>query len=68
MQKALDEVRQGRTTLVIAHRLSTIQNADCIAVLKNGQVVESGSHAELLRKEGLYHNLIKIQLQKKDTN
>jgi ABC-type multidrug transport system fused ATPase/permease subunit len=54
VQAALEELMRGRTTLVIAHRLSTIQNADRILVLKNGQVVESGRHDELLALSGEY--------------
>jgi subfamily B ATP-binding cassette protein MsbA len=54
VQAALEELMRGRTTLVIAHRLSTIQNADRILVIKNGQVVESGRHDELLALRGEY--------------
>ncbi len=54
IQKALDEVSQSQTTLVIAHRLSTIVNADEIIVLADGQIVETGNHAALLTKNGLY--------------
>jgi ABC-type transport system involved in Fe-S cluster assembly fused permease/ATPase subunit len=54
IQAALDEVSRNRTTLVIAHRLSTIINADQIVVLDAGQIVERGTHGELLRKDGLY--------------
>jgi subfamily B ATP-binding cassette protein MsbA len=51
----------GRTTLVIAHRLSTIEHADRIVVLEHGQIVESGPHVELIKKDGLYANLHRIQ-------
>ena len=51
----------GRTTLIIAHRLSTIEHADRIVVLDHGQVVENGSHEELIGKDGLYANLHRIQ-------
>ena len=54
IQQALDEVSRNRTTVVIAHRLSTVVNADEILVLREGQVAERGSHAELLRQDGLY--------------
>jgi subfamily B ATP-binding cassette protein MsbA len=54
VQKALEELAKGRTTICIAHRLSTIQNADLIVVLDNGRIVETGTHAELLLARGLY--------------
>ena len=52
---------EGRTTFVIAHRLSTIRNADQILVLKQGEIIERGTHQELLEKEGLYAKLARIQ-------
>lgn len=61
VQRGLDELMQGRTTLVIAHRLSTIQNADLILVMKHGQCVESGIHKELLEKNGEYARLYYTQ-------
>ncbi|MES2072824.1 MAG: lipid A export permease/ATP-binding protein MsbA [Pseudomonadota bacterium] len=61
VQSALDELMLGRTTLVIAHRLSTIERADRIAVLVDGQIVEIGTHAELLNAEGVYANLYRLQ-------
>lgn len=61
VQEALDEARLGRTCIVIAHRLSTIQNADQIAVIHKGRVVEMGTHSKLLSKRGLYHKLCSIQ-------
>ena len=61
VQEALDKAREGRTCIVIAHRLSTIYNSDCIAVIKDGQVLESGTHSELLAKEGLYYKLNRFQ-------
>ena len=54
IQKALDAVSKSQTTLVIAHRLSTIVNADEIIVLADGEIVERGTHVELLRQSGLY--------------
>lgn len=61
VQKAIDELSRDRTTLVIAHRLSTVQNADQIAVLDQGRVVEVGTHTELLNKGGYYSQLCVIQ-------
>ena len=61
VQDALERLMAGRTTLVIAHRLSTIEHADRIVVLEHGQVIENGSHEELLAKDGLYANLHRIQ-------
>ena len=54
VQEALERLMKGRTTLVIAHRLSTVKQADCVLVLSQGEVVESGSHEELLELDGLY--------------
>ena len=61
VQEALDQLMAGRTTLVIAHRLSTIEHADRIVVLENGQIAENGSHEDLMKKDGLYANLHRIQ-------
>ncbi len=61
VQAALDKASFGRTTIIIAHRLSTIINADVIFALENGQVVESGSHSELIKNNGLYYNLVNAQ-------
>lgn len=61
VQAALDNVVKGRTVLIIAHRLSTIRDADIIAVVSNGQIVEQGSHDELRKKKGLYWELIRKQ-------
>jgi len=57
MQKALRRVTKGRTCLIIAHRLSTVTNADRIIVLEQGRVIETGSHQELLAKQGLYYQM-----------
>ncbi|XP_076869033.1 ATP-dependent translocase ABCB1 isoform X1 [Brachyhypopomus gauderio] len=62
VQEALDKAREGRTCIVVAHRLSTIQNADVIAVLKNGVVVEQGTHQQLLSQQGAYYSLINSQI------
>ncbi|SEF50339.1 lipid A export permease/ATP-binding protein MsbA [Oceanospirillum linum] len=61
IQKALDEVMKNRTTFVIAHRLSTIENADIIMVMEQGEIIESGSHKELLAKGGAYAQLHSMQ-------
>ena len=61
VQAALDALMAGRTTLVIAHRLSTVERADRIVVMENGRIVESGRHAELLAKGGMYANLYRLQ-------
>ena len=63
IQKTLDEIAKGRTTITIAHRLSTVQNADKIVVFDQGQIVEQGTHEDLVAKEGRYYNLQKLQLQ-----
>jgi subfamily B ATP-binding cassette protein MsbA len=65
VQQALDRLMKNRTTLVIAHRLSTIQHADCILVLENGVLVESGTHEALLHKEGAYAHLHEMQFSEK---
>jgi ATP-binding cassette, subfamily B, multidrug efflux pump len=61
IQKAMAQLRQGRTSFVIAHRLSTIRNADTIVVMDGGRIVEQGSHAELLAREGFYYRLYNSQ-------
>lgn len=61
VQEALDRLMVGRTTVVVAHRLSTIRNVDTIAVLQQGQVVETGTHEELISKCGTYASLIRFQ-------
>ena len=61
VQDALDKAREGRTTIIIAHRLSTIQTADIIVSINKGCVVEMGSHADLMDREGLYYDLVTAQ-------
>ena len=55
IQRAMGELRRGRTTFVIAHRLSTIRDADLILVMQDGRIVEQGNHAELLTRRGTYY-------------
>lgn len=61
VQDALNKLMENRTSVVIAHRLSTIQNADFIAVIDKGQIIESGTHQELIKHKGLYNKLIELQ-------
>lgn len=63
VQVAIDNLMRGRTTLVIAHRLSTIQHADRICVLSEGEIVEEGTHGELLKKQGEYSRLYALQFR-----
>jgi len=67
IQQALDELCRGRTTIVVAHRLSTIKNADEIAVISEGQVIEQGTHEELLARNGTYAGLYKLQFRDSET-
>ncbi|MGC1307454.1 MAG: ABC transporter ATP-binding protein [Phormidesmis sp.] len=62
IQQALDKLLENRTAIIIAHRLSTIRNVDRILVLKQGQLIEQGSHDELLERDGLYASLYKLQM------
>ena len=64
VQDALQKAKEGRTTIVVAHRLSTIRNADLIIGLEHGEVVECGSHDELMEKKGLYYELVVAQSSK----
>lgn len=63
IQKAMDHLMEGRTSFVIAHRLSTIKNANLILVMKNGDIVEQGTHEELLKKKGFYEQLYNSQFE-----
>ena len=63
IQKALAEVVKGRTTFVIAHRLSTVRSADLILVLDQGQIVEQGTHRELMARDGFYRRVYDLQLR-----
>ena len=61
VQRALEGVMKDRTTIVIAHRLATVQKANRILVLDEGRIVEQGTHAELIRKGGIYSRLAELQ-------
>jgi ATP-binding cassette, subfamily B, bacterial len=61
IQRSLEQITVNRTTIAIAHRLSTIRNADCIYVMEYGELVELGTHEELLGKNGIYANLWQVQ-------
>ena len=66
VQRALENLMKGRTTLVIAHRLSTVRNADRIIVISHGAIVETGNHDELVALGGEYHRLYEMQFQVDD--
>ena len=68
VQAALSRLKEGRTTLVIAHRLSTIVDADCIFLMENGRVMETGTHAELVAKNGAYAKLYAMQFADDEGN
>ncbi len=63
VQKAMDKLTKGRTSFIIAHRLSTIKNADLILVMDNGDIIEQGTHEELLKQKGFYSNLYNSQFE-----
>ena len=63
-QNAMDKLMAGHNSFVIAHRLSTIKNADLILVMRDGDIVESGNHSELLAKEGFYAELYNSQFER----
>ena len=63
VQKAMDKLMQGKTSFIIAHRLSTIKNADLILVMKNGNIIEQGTHRELMKKDGFYKELYNSQFE-----
>ena len=65
--EAMDNLMKGRTSFVIAHRLSTIRDADLILVMKDGDIIEQGSHEELLAKKGFYADLYNSQFDKTQT-
>ena len=61
IQRSLEKMRKGRTTIAIAHRLSTIQDANCIYVLDKGEIIESGTHEQLLERRGTYYKMYQLQ-------
>jgi ATP-binding cassette subfamily B protein len=63
IQKAMEELMKGRTSFIIAHRLSTIRDADVILVMKDGDIVEQGKHADLLAAKGFYASLYNSQFE-----
>lgn len=67
VQDALDAASEGRTVIMIAHRLSTVKNADTIAVIHHGRVVEQGTHQELLAMNGYYAGLVSAQMINDDS-
>ncbi len=64
IQRAFDKMMQGRTSFVVAHRLSTIKEADCILVMNDGNIIEQGTHKQLLKNNGFYANLYHSQFAK----
>ena len=66
IQKAMDQLMEGRTSFIIAHRLSTIRNADLILVMRDGNIVEQGTHLELMAQGGFYENLYNSQFEESE--
>ena len=66
LQDAMRKVMKGRTSFVIAHRLSTIRNADLILVIQHGDIVEQGTHEELMKKQGFYEKLYNAQFAQQE--
>ncbi len=64
IQNAMDKLTVDRTSIIIAHRLSTIKNADLILVMKDGDIIESGNHEDLIEKGGFYADLYNSQFEK----
>jgi subfamily B ATP-binding cassette protein MsbA len=67
VQKALANLMKSKTSIVIAHRLSTIRRADKIVVMEKGRIVETGTHAELLEKDGRYRRLYELQFAEEES-
>jgi subfamily B ATP-binding cassette protein MsbA len=63
VQEALENLMANRTSIVIAHRLSTVRNADCIYVFREGEIVETGTHEELVAQAGVYQKLNELQMR-----
>jgi ATP-binding cassette, subfamily B, multidrug efflux pump len=64
IQKGINALTQGRTSFIIAHRLKTIENADRILVIHQGEIIETGTHQELLKNKGFYFNMYESQFKK----
>ena len=61
IQQAMHRMTEGRTTFAIAHRLSTLRDAERLVVMDEGRIVEQGTHAELMRRQGVFYDLVKMQ-------